>query len=369
VLLALLAVTALALACGAAPGRATAPPPGFFGVTTSTTLTDQDMKRMGKAEVGTLRVMFNWGEIQPSPSGGYNFAATDRLVALAARNGVRLLPFFYGTPEWARNCSGVPARLCDRVDPLRSAAGRQGWPKFVAAVVGRYGGNGTFWASGGIEQVLGPGPSAALPIGRWQVWNEVNSQTFFQPKPSPKRYRALLESTSAAIRSADPSASVVLAGLFATPPRGQTMTRFLSGLYRISGTASLFDAVALHPYSPDLRGMALQIESARTVMRRAGDAKGRLLVTELGWGSAKRGGRGSGLYKGPRGQRKMLGSAFKLLAAKRKRYRLDAVLWFSWRDLPRGAAGNCLLCESFGLLRSNGKAKPAFGAFARFARR
>jgi hypothetical protein len=359
-------VAAIALLAPAAATAAKKGPPGFYGVSSSGALDDSDLSRMGKARVGTLRLMFNWGEIQPTAGGPYDFAATDRVVALAARNRVRLLPFLYGTPPWARNCAGVPADRCDRVDPLQSAAGKDGWPKFVAALVARYGPNGTFWTTGGVQSTLGPGPAPVSPIRRWQIWNEVNSELFFQPSATPAAYERLLRSSSGAIRAVDPRAKVVLAGLFYSPAQGIRMPKFLDRLYRIRGAKNLFDAVAVHPYSPDLRGMTLQMDQARQVMRRRKDGAGRLVVSELGWGSRNQGNRGSSLYKGPKGQRKMLQQAYRLLTAERRRYKLDALLWFSWRDVPAGSAGNCLLCESFGLLSSDGRRKPALGAFTRF---
>lgn len=320
---------------------------------------------MGRAGVGTLRVMFNWGEIQPIQDGPYDFADTDRIAAVAAANGIRLEPFLYGTPGWARDCSGVPAAYCDRVDPLRSAAGWDGWPKFAAAIAARYGSRGTFWSSGQFRLPPGSAAAPALPIIRVQVWNEANSATFFRPTPSATAYHRLLAVTAGAIRGADPEARIVLAGMFYSPPSGVKMPKFLDQLFRISGARSLFDYVAIHPYAPSVEGIEIQIKQARRVMRRRGAAKMRMLITELGWGSAKRKGRGP-LYKGSKGQARMLRSAFRMILGERKRHRIDGLFWFSWRDLPAGTAGQCILCESFGLLRAGGGSKPSLRAYARF---
>ena len=259
------------------------------------------------------------------------------------------------------NCTGVPASYCDRVDPLRGSAGRTGWPAFAAALTARYGPTGSFWSNS--SDTFNP---PFKPISRWQVWNEPNSSTFFRPSPTPQAYYQLLSTTVGAIRSVDPSARIVLGGLFGTPPNGTSMPRFLDRLYRIKGAKSLFDAVAVHPYSPDLAGITLQLEQAREVMRKRKDSRTPLTLTEIGWSSQRKGKRGSSLYKGIKGQRSILKSSFKLLTAKRKRYRVDGVSWFSWRDLPQGQGGACLLCESFGLLRADSSAKPAMGAFTRF---
>jgi hypothetical protein len=340
-------------------------------VTTIDTPGEADFARMARAKVGSARVMFNWGHVEPSP-GTYDWSETDRIVAYAALHRIPLLPFLYGTPDWARDCSGVPPRLCDRVSPLRSAQGRERWPLFVRALAERYSPGGTLWSATIVEQILGPllggGPPPNFPITRWQVWNEPNSGTFFQPSPTPAAYHALLASTAGAIRAVDPSANIVMAGLFGTPPRGQPLPRFLDRMYRIPGARNLFDAVAVHPYSATSAGIIAQLEAARGVMRKRGDKRGRLLLTELGWGSRKppKKKRRTSLYKGPKGQSKMLRSSFKLLTAKRRKYRIDGLYWFSWRDAAAGGGGNCLLCESFGLLSAGSAAKPAFAAYRSF---
>ena len=74
----------------------------------------------------------------------------------------------------------------------------------------------------------------------------------------------------------------------------------------------------------------------------------------------------SPLYKGLAGQSQMLTKSFNFAVKNRKRYRLRGVSWFSWRDLPPDKVGNCILCESFGLLSADGSAKPAFSSFVGF---
>jgi hypothetical protein len=352
-----LAAALLILVCaiGAAPARAAAP--GFFGATSTFQPDSADLSRMGQARLGNLRLPFGWEELEPSP-GTYNFSNFDRVIAGAAAQGIPVRPFLFGTPPWARDCTGIPAFYCDRVTPMRTPLGSQRWPILLQTLVGRYGPHGSFWTDP--TDVYSPPYD---PITEWQLWNEPNSATYMRPSPTPQAYMQLLSSGSRAIRQADPSAKIILAGLFGTPPNGMTMWRFLDRLYRFKGARSLFDAVALHPYSPNIKGIQLQLAKAREVLRENHAKRTPIYLTEIGWGS---GTGSSNLYKGVKGQSKMLTAAFKFSRKNRKRYRIAGVDWFSWRDIPADMTGNCALCASFGLLNLDHTPKPSFTAFTRF---
>jgi polysaccharide biosynthesis protein PslG len=355
-----LALIAAVLVVGSSADTAAAAksPGGFFGVSNTQSPTDGDLATMGKARVAVLRMPFAWADIETTP-GTYQLAEFDRIVARAASAGIRVLPFIYGTPVWARNCAGFPAFYCDRVTPLRTPQGRAGWPQFLRVLVNRYGPNGTLW-SDPLDLLFPP----YLPIRTWQIWNEQNSGKYFRPRPTPKAYFKLLKPAADTIRSGDKNARILLGGLFATPPKPSiSMWRFLDRLYRVKGAKKRFDGVAIHPYSPNIKGIRFQLRRAREVMRDHGDKKAPLFLTELGWGSGEG---SSDLYKGISGQASMLSAAFKFALKNRRRYGLAGVTWFSWRDLPPSVAGNCVICASFGLLNTDSTPKPSYNAFAGF---
>ena len=222
-----LVATSAILAAGPAP--AAAAPSGFFGVTPTITPDDADIQKMGQARVGALRMPFGWEELEPSP-GTYNFTNTDRVVARAAEQGIPMRPFFFGTPPWARDCSGVPTPYCDRVDPLRSASGRERWPILMRTLVERYGPKGSFWS----DQSDAYSPPF-LPITEWQIWNEPNSATFFRPKPRPKAYFQLLKASSTAIRAVDPGAGSCSPGCSALPRTGNDDVALSGSPLRLQG--------------------------------------------------------------------------------------------------------------------------------------
>ena len=203
-----LAGTCIALAAIgmlAAGSAHAAVPAGFYGVSPQKQLGAADVDRMGRAKVGTLRFEIPWGHIDPSPAAGdNNWAATDALVADAARNGIELLPFFYSTPAWV--AKGLDRQRCSdtKCFPFapRSRAALTAWQTFVADAAARYGPNGEFWAQN--PQLPDD------PIRAWQIWNEQNSPSFYRPKPKPKAFAKLLDASSRGIKSVDRGAEIIL---------------------------------------------------------------------------------------------------------------------------------------------------------------
>src|SRR5215204_2963453 len=95
------AVLVLALggaATGAAPPRA---PAEFFGIGPQTPLTQKDAEYMKAGGIGIVRMAVPWSSVQEKrKKGAYNWAGLDEGVGIAARHGLRVLPFLYGTPHW-----------------------------------------------------------------------------------------------------------------------------------------------------------------------------------------------------------------------------------------------------------------------------
>jgi hypothetical protein len=359
-----LALAVLSWGVAAAPASAQVPRE-FWGVIPINNLSAQEMNKMGAANVGILRQLVLWPEVEPSRD-NYDWSYLDFLVASAAQNGIEILPFPYGTPSWVKvKCRKLGKKKCLRVPPL-SSDGRAAWSDFLQDFVARYGPRGSFWSD----------PTDAydppfLPITRVQVWNEPSSQTYWQPKPKPKQYGTLVKISHDAIAAVDPGVEIVLAGLFPSPELGEQFrfTKFLAKLFRVPGIENYFDIAAFHPYARTIARLRNQISTIRRVMSRGGAGAKPLWITELGWGSAKpqkgRKGKDRPLIKGIEGQRNLLTSGFQLIEANRTQWNLFGVIWYSFRD-PGVTYGNCPFCSSSGLLERNGEAKPSWFAYLRF---
>lgn len=332
------AATAVLLCLGMASG-ASAAPREFYGVVTAEDPSDADFARMGAGQVGTLRINFVWAGVQGGPGFFYDWSRYDRLVGLAALNGIRVLPTVYSSPLWAAPTPEHP--------PLGHLPE---FAAFVRAAVERYGANGTFWAAN---------PHLPrFPIIAWQLWNESNSPSFWQPRPNPGEYVQLLRAFHGAVKGVDPSAQVVLAGLFRTPriENGIFLRRYLPALYRRKAK-KLFDAAAVHPYASTPKEALEAVKETRKIMRRFKDRKTPLWLTEVGW--ATPGGQRSRLTVGFNRQAKYLRRTFKLTARNRKRLKIAGVTWFSLEDIP----GSAFWVGYTGLFMADGSPKPSWNAF------
>jgi PAS domain-containing protein len=274
------------------------------------------------------------------------------VIGSLAHHGVRVLPVLTASPKWAARTPETP--------PLQTPRGREGWRAFAAAAVDRYGPGGEYWATRYHRQF----PDGRMrPITTWQVWNEQNREQTFSPRPSPRRYAQLLRIAHEGIAARDPDAKVLLGGMPGFADR--SAWGYLARLYRQPGVKRRFDAVALHPYAQHPRDVLVQIKRIRRVMRVRGDGHTPIWVTELGWGSNDPD--WFGINAGIDGQKRMLKRTFPRLIDRRKRWNLEHVLWFEWRDPPSNA-GQCGFCESAGLFWNDQRPKPSWRAFKRLTR-
>ena len=221
-----------------------------------------DMQDMADKGVRWLRLSFEWAVISPAP-GEYRWNSVDKIMRQAETTCLSVLAMIGTTPEWARapGCRHIWCPPADDAD----------WGQFVRAVADRYGGTG---------------------IRAWEVWNEQNYGSFFQPRPDPERFGALLEETTRAIRERLPDATILSGGLapaLKTSERRMLPAEYLAELYD-TGAMEDVDGVAYHPYSyPNLpsvhtgqNGFIDQLGDMREVMLSNGDGAKDVWLTEYG---------------------------------------------------------------------------------------
>jgi hypothetical protein len=359
------AICVAALGCGSDGETSTTPatdvPGTFFGVVYQGAITPEDIERMGAGKVGTLRLVLPWG-VDPSPKDGdTDLSSIDPVVIAAAESGIQVLPTIFGTPDWV--AAGIDGVECGSEEPIgcgtyapRSAEALREWKDFVGEMVDRYGPDGELWATH---------PDVPeIPVRTWQIWNEQNSSTFYQPKPDPEGYSRLLSSAAEAIRDRDAGAQILLGGMFQTSGNGDLMLadQFLRQLYEIDGASDDFDAVAAHPYAANLTKIETQVELLHDEIGRADDDAA-LWLTEIGASSADG---DNPLELGEQGQADLLRGAFDYFLSKREEWKIAGLIWYSWRDTPDDA-GVCDWCANSGLFPLESLSpKPSWGAFTSF---
>ncbi len=329
----------------------TAAQPAFFGIVQGIRLDQRDFQMMRSTGVRTDRFLLFWQSVQPQ-QGSFDWGPTDALVGAFASHGIRPFPTVSGNPAWV---SGVTAR-----PPLDSPEAEQAWQDFLKALVDRYGPEGSYWTHEYRQQY--GADATPLPIEAWQVWNEPNLSKYFAPRPSAPEYAHLVEISQDAIKSRDPNALIVLAGM---PGNGDVNAwTFLDQLYSQPGFKGSFDVAALHPYGRNIGEVGDQIQRVRETMNKNGGRATPLWLTELGWGSGRPD--RFGLSKGPVGQARLLTASFKLILNRRKAWNVQRLFWFDWRDPSSANAGKCSFCATAGLLNYDRTRKPAYFAFRRF---
>ncbi len=342
-----LAVTVAAVGCvvvGSALKPTTADARPFWGLTGQFQREDlESMRASGAASVATL---LPWHEVQADGPDSFNWGRIDAFVAEAARQDIEVIFILYGSPAFISSQPEIP--------PVGSAEAEEGWRGFVQAAVERYGPRGDFW-----KTHTGP----PRPVRAWQVWQEPGLKYFFQPKPSVKKYVKLLRATSNAVRAIDPGAKILMGAL--NDPQDKlhiNLKTFLKRFYKIGGKGigKTYDALSLHPYGPKNKTILRKLTLARDLMRRAGEGKTPIWVTEVGWSSQS----GERLMVGRKGQEKRLRNALRMLKKKRREFRIKRVLVYTWQDSMR--TSTCW-CDTAGLLDFDGEPKPALRAFERFA--
>jgi polysaccharide biosynthesis protein PslG len=328
----------------AGAGAASRPPSEFFGTQTWSFPSEPEFDRMRSGRVGMLRTTFTWAMVEPRP-GDRNWVAYDFLVSRAARRGIDVLPVLIGSPPYVARRETYPPRR--RADIRRFQA-------FVADAVRRYGPRGRFWAEN-------PGVPHR-PINHWQVWNEPSFPSYWYGRPSARGYARFLRPVRRTIKRANRRAKVVLAGL-PESRSGVPMLRYLSQLYG-GGARRAFDVVALHPYARDHRGVEGALVRVRRLMRRRGDRRKPIWLTELGWASA--GPRGP-FVAGVAGQASRLERTYRMLIRKRRRYGVQRTVWFSFRDRPLSAGERDWWAPHTGLFDTAGNPKPAWRSLTRLS--
>jgi hypothetical protein len=300
-----------------------------------------------KAGAGVLRVVFNWAGIE-TRRGVYDFSRYDVWMRSVANHRMRVLPILFDTPSFYGRQSRRGTYPPRNVDA---------YARFAAAAVARYGPSGSFFRDN---------PDVPkVPIRSWQIWNEPNLRVYWLPRPNPREYVQMLRATYQAIKAVDGRAEVVTAGIPATLLSGAIrFERFVGAMYKAKG-ARYFDTLAPNAYGRTAQDVIASIGSLRKLMNRRGDRRGKIWVTEVGWGT---GGPRSRFNIGERRQAVEIPKLLRGLYRARGRLRLRGVVYFGWQDLrPYAPKFKDMWGLHTGLFKLNGRPKPAYRTFKRVA--
>jgi hypothetical protein len=169
-----------------------------------------------------VRVQFTWSDLQPTPDQVLEerIKPYDRLIEIASERGIRLLINVSHPPGWAK-----PSDPSQIADPGAFAA-LMGW------LAQRYAGR----------------------VAAWQLWNEPNLVAETNGRIDPRGYYDLVKAAAPAVKSADPEARVVTAGLAPNSLMDEQLAMdddwYLESLLSYDGGAiiGLVDVFSFHAY-------------------------------------------------------------------------------------------------------------------------
>jgi hypothetical protein len=215
-----------------------------------------------------------WRDVEGAAKGAYNWYFTDRIVADAEQFGLNLLFRLDSEPVWAVPPKGV-------YSPNGPPEHPEDFGDFCHTLAGRYRGR----------------------VRAYQIWNEPNlAREWGGFPPDPAGYVDLLRACYVGIKTADPDALVVSAGLSPTGnglPDAIPDIEYLIAMYE-AGAAPYFDLLGVHApgflYPPEASPDEVaanhnghrffcfrHVEDAREVMVRYGDSDKQVAVLEMGW--------------------------------------------------------------------------------------
>jgi Beta-galactosidase len=372
-LVALVLLATLGLAASA-EGAKRKVPFGFFSVVLPPEMTsnnvqvpdaqlDQQMALMARSGVESVRITYDWGRELEASQGAYNFATIDRMVAAAARHGIKTLVTVTATPRWLSPSPAEPDFW--RYAPTNPAP----FAELMRQLVLRYGPQGSLWAAN---------PTLPrVPVRQWQIWNEQTAPWHWRERPWARGYTELLRTAYLAIKGVDRGADVVAGSLVAARANYAPWDG-MRDLYR-AGARRWFDQVAVHPFTNNRRSVRQTTDQVLTILRRVRaqmvrnrDRRKEMLVTEMTWpASAGRVPRRAqfGLETTPRGQSARLKAAYSRLAAARRGLRLKEAYWYVWATgYDRKGPASVMTFRYSGLTQWRGSAFTALPILRTYAR-
>ncbi len=248
----------------------------FLDLEPDPAVVQRSFEMIDAAGFGYIRQSIGWFDLEPDEKGVFldrygnsSWAKFDQMVALAEQHDIEIIARLEKPPRWAR--AGQPNLEQFPDGPPNSI---QDWIDYVSAVATRYKGK----------------------IHYYQIWNEPNLEGEWGSQPiDPRGYVDLLQAAYTTIKTIDPGAVVLLAGLAPTEQRGPDNLSELLFLQRVYdyGGAAYFDIAAAmvygYGYSPYDRRVSFErnnfsrVIQMREIMVRNNDAATPIWAVEYGW--------------------------------------------------------------------------------------
>ena len=215
----------------------------------------------------TTRAVMSWAHVERSP-GEFRWRGYDRLYRKMLASRTKPLWVLADAPCWAQS---VPPEVCDARGHIAFPPSDEHFPSiagFAARVANRY--------------------PKAVAI---ETWNEPNLEKYWQPDPEPERAALLSAWINYGVDVVDPEMPVVFGALLPTtvnmPGNQIKYKEFIRRAYATVGVGH-WDGVSIHPFpsfqqsTHYLREIKAHLRRVRSALRLSGARGTPIWVTEIG---------------------------------------------------------------------------------------
>src|SRR5579884_2613063 len=223
----------------------------------------RDLDLIAAACLKFIRMDFEFGVIEETRKGVYNWSQYDALTADLEKRGLRAIYILdYSNPLYE-------PQQGDQTPSPQHATSIAAFARWAAAAARRYRNRHIIW----------------------EIYNEPNI-SFWKPKPDVRQYTRLALATARAVRAAEPKATLI------APATSGVPIPYLEKFFA-SGVLAYLDAVSLHPYrsyDQPPEAAARDYRNVRRLIRRYAPAsKKNLPIISSEWGYASQTGGGVSL--------------------------------------------------------------------------
>lgn len=278
---------------------------------------------MREAGIGWVRMDFLWSDIEPE-KGRFSFKKYDEIVNILTASNIRVLGILEYNPDWR----GVK---------WNSAPDPELYVRYACRVADHFKGR----------------------VKHWEIWNEPDERTYWEPQDNLKAYSALLKTVYTNLKKTDPECVVATGGFSAT------IVLSLRRLYKAVGK-EYFDIVNIHPFVnpllPDRVNILKSIhKGVMRTMREFQDGHKPVWFTETGCPGVKEPDKANGWWHGmsptEEQQAEWVGTVYR---ESLKLENVQKVFWAFFRETP-GHFKNGV--DHFGLVDIDFLKKPSFNAY------
>lgn len=277
------------------------------------------------AGVGIVRMDFLWEDIEPRKS-EFNFAKYDKIVKMLSQENIAILAILNYNVSWTS--PGAKWNTAPKDNKL--------FVNYAAKLIKRYKGK----------------------IKYWEIWNEPDSGTYWEPQDGLKSYCRLLKEVYIAAKKVNPECKILNGGL-------------ASGLGSINrlydnGAGGYFDILNIHFFETPLNANSIKAVTAYPklaykIMSRNGDADKLIWITEIGCPGVKKTIQTKNWWMGKNPDEQQQAQwVTKVYSELLKNNKVEKIFWAFFRDCNNHWGTGV---DYFGLVRWDFSEKPSFQAY------